>query len=236
MAWIYKITNTVNNSIYIGCTTRTLNNRFSQHRTRSKSGKYTQKLYNSMKKYGIENFTIEGIIECSDEEIYTLEEKYIKEYDSYNNGLNSSVGGEGFIGYTHTEEDLIKIKEHLLDIAEFRKDKSYEEIYGDRAEEEKEKRSEGLKNSWSNLSDEEREQRSIINTYGQLKNSKYDVDMIIEIRKMYESGLKPKKIFESIKDKYPQLLHSDIKPIIDKRRWNNIYKYSEQGNSKKDFN
>lgn len=68
------------------------------------------------------------------------------------------------------------------------------------------------------MSDEEREQRSIINTYGQLKNSKYDVDMIIEIRKMYESGLKPKKIFESIKDKYPQLLHSDIKPIIDKRR------------------
>lgn len=58
---IYKITNIITSKIYIGCTTKTIENRFLEHKSRSKSKKHNSKLYNSINKYGIDNFIIEEI-------------------------------------------------------------------------------------------------------------------------------------------------------------------------------
>lgn len=92
MASIYKITNQINGKIYIGETTRTINARWSQHKARAKLPEYTEYLYNAIKKYGIENFSIEELEKCSDEERFKIETEYIIKYRSY-------VGFEDCNGY-----------------------------------------------------------------------------------------------------------------------------------------
>jgi group I intron endonuclease len=95
MGVIYKITNKVNGKIYIGLTTVPLSERWKNH-CRS-VGRVHRPLYNSMSKYGIENFIIEEIDKCEDfEELGKLERHYIKLYDSTNPdiGYNMTCGGE----------------------------------------------------------------------------------------------------------------------------------------------
>ena len=65
MAFIYKITNTVNNKIYIGKTERDIKTRWEEH-LRHISIYPNIPLYRAMKKYGIEVFNVEQIEECPD--------------------------------------------------------------------------------------------------------------------------------------------------------------------------
>ena len=92
---IYKITNQINSKIYIGLTTCSLKERWNNHRHCVKSD--PRHLYCAMRKYGIENFTIEQIDETDNlEDLGKLEYKYIKQYNSRNPkiGYNLSAGGE----------------------------------------------------------------------------------------------------------------------------------------------
>lgn len=92
---IYKITNRINGKVYIGLTTESLQKRWKGHLQAYKS--CNRHLYQSMRKYGIENFTIEEIDNTdSFEELGKLERKYIKEYNSQNpeKGYNITSGGE----------------------------------------------------------------------------------------------------------------------------------------------
>jgi hypothetical protein len=61
-----------------------------------------------MNKHGVENFIIEEILNCEESEMFYLEIEFIKQFDSYNTGYNSTFGGEGCLGYKHSEETLIK--------------------------------------------------------------------------------------------------------------------------------
>lgn len=92
---IYKITNTVNNKVYIGVTTRTIEERFREHKSRIEE-RNNLHLYQAMKKYGSQNFNIE-LIDTAEttEEMFNKEKEYIKKYDSYYNGYNLTLGGEG---------------------------------------------------------------------------------------------------------------------------------------------
>ena len=56
---IYKITNKINGKVYIGQTIQCLKKRWSQHKSDSKKSNMT--IHKAMRKYGIENFTIEEI-------------------------------------------------------------------------------------------------------------------------------------------------------------------------------
>lgn len=106
MKIIYKITNQVNNKVYIGKTTRTIEERFKEHvcefRHFQKTNKcfkgYNSRLYPAMLKYGIDNFKIE-IIEflSDDEDINKKEKEYIKLFNSTDSkiGYNISEGGLG---------------------------------------------------------------------------------------------------------------------------------------------
>ena len=94
---IYKITNLINNKIYIGKTINTLNHRWWQHLNHAKNKKNSY-LYKSMNKYGYTNFKIEEIEKCNSEKELNKRERYwIKFYNSINKnlGYNSTFGGDG---------------------------------------------------------------------------------------------------------------------------------------------
>lgn len=88
---IYKITNKVNNKSYIGQTRYTLEFRWRQHQHK-KDNTY---FHNAIKKYGIENFNLEILEECSIENLDSREIYYISKYDTFKNGYNLTIGGDG---------------------------------------------------------------------------------------------------------------------------------------------
>jgi group I intron endonuclease len=100
MASVYKITNQIDGKVYIGETTRTIAARWSQHKSRAKKPEYTEYLYNAIRKYGIDNFTIEEITKCADEDRFKIETEYITQYRSWVgfedcNGYNLTLSQEG---------------------------------------------------------------------------------------------------------------------------------------------
>ena len=103
---IYKVTNKVNKKIYIGQTTRILKCRMREHINDQR--KYY--FHNALRKYGIDNFKWEIIERCdSKRELDEMEFHYIKQYDTFNGGYNLTFGGEGSVGYKHSEETLKKL-------------------------------------------------------------------------------------------------------------------------------
>lgn len=101
---IYKITNLVNNKIYIGKTVDDIYKRYERHWKDSmaealKKCKYVSHLHNAMYKLGRSKFKIECIeSNISDKNILAEREKYwIEFYKSYDNkiGYNLTKGGEG---------------------------------------------------------------------------------------------------------------------------------------------
>lgn len=97
---IYKVTNKINNKIYIGKTCTTLEKRKSEH---YREARYCEKwdikdnkFHKALLKYKYEDFIweIEDCTSKSEKELYNKEIFYIEKYDSFNNGYNSTIGGE----------------------------------------------------------------------------------------------------------------------------------------------
>jgi hypothetical protein len=115
LAFIYKITNTINGKIYVGKTEISIEKRFKEHCKDSKKIKNEKRpLYNAMRKYGVENFIIEKIEETNNP--IEREGYWIEYYDSFKNGYNATLGGDGknFINYDlviQTYEELKNQKE-----------------------------------------------------------------------------------------------------------------------------
>ncbi len=66
MAYVYVITNNINNKQYVGKTNFSLQKRFQEHiRDSKQQNKEHRPLYNAFNKYGIENFSIDVLEECS---------------------------------------------------------------------------------------------------------------------------------------------------------------------------
>lgn len=104
---VYKISNTINNKVYIGVTSRTIEERFKEHKYRIEE-RNSIHLYQAMKKYGTDKFYIELIDTASSkEEMFEKEKFYIKQYDSYYNGYNLTFGGEGGIKLSLDEQKII---------------------------------------------------------------------------------------------------------------------------------
>lgn len=117
---IYKITNLINNKIYIGKTTLTIEQRFKQHCDDSiRSIAENRRLYRAMNKYGKENFFIELIEECdssidSEREIY-----WINKFNSYHDGYNATLGGDGRNTFDYNEiEKLLRLNKTTKEIVE----------------------------------------------------------------------------------------------------------------------
>jgi len=110
---IYKLTSPSGKS-YIG---QTIDQR------RRKSNFYNINCYysghrldNAIKKYGVDSFTYEILIQIIEDsrdilrdKLDELEKYYIEKFDSYNNGYNMTLGGSGTKGCFHTEESRRKL-------------------------------------------------------------------------------------------------------------------------------
>lgn len=111
---IYKITNIINGKCYIGKSTESyFKKRIYRHR---KETSLTDTHFGrAIQKYGWDNFVVD-IIErnihaenINDREVY-----WIKYYDSFKNGYNSTLGGEGGNTYSKkSKEELDVIKEKI---------------------------------------------------------------------------------------------------------------------------
>lgn len=88
---IYKITNKVNGKSYIGQTRYTIEFRWRQHQHK-KDNTY---FHNAIHKYGIQNFNVEVLEECDVEKLNSREIFYIAKYNTFKEGYNLTIGGEG---------------------------------------------------------------------------------------------------------------------------------------------
>ena len=113
MGYIYKITNLINNKLYIGKTEleppekRWLEHKHDYQRRRNEK----RPLYSAMRKYGVENFKFEVLEKTKD--TIEREKYYINKYRTYVgfndcNGYNATLGGDGKCYLTVTDEDVIE--------------------------------------------------------------------------------------------------------------------------------
>lgn len=91
--YIYKITNHCNLKTYIGKTSKTIQERFNKHKYNAYKLNQKTYLYHAMRKYGIDNFTIEIVEIVSDSSSLNKKEKYWIE--NLNPDYNMTKGGDG---------------------------------------------------------------------------------------------------------------------------------------------
>jgi group I intron endonuclease len=138
MGYIYKITNKVDQKVYIGQTSRDLELRWKEHKKKGSNCKY---LKAAIENHGVENFKFELICISFDENLNDLEMFYIKKYNSLvplgynlrNGGNNGKLNEEtkkkiseslklnktkpinkSFLGRKHTEETKKLISNQLI--------------------------------------------------------------------------------------------------------------------------
>lgn len=98
---IYIIRNTINSKVYVGKTLKDINIRFREHihnayrKDENGDWLYKYKLYNAVRKHGADKFYIELIDEVDIDILSKTEIEYIAYFNSYEEGYNSTLGGDG---------------------------------------------------------------------------------------------------------------------------------------------
>ena len=110
---IYKITNDINNKVYIGQTTQQLKDRIHNYKEDIKNPKRSRPIIDAMKAFGFDKFHF-VILEDNIKDKQVLDEReiyYIKLYKSLitENGYNIELGGNS--NGKHSEETKRKIGE-----------------------------------------------------------------------------------------------------------------------------
>ena len=105
MAYIYSITNNINQKKYIGKTTQTNPyTRWKQHLQLARSKNNLQEnnsahsmpIVRAISKYGEDNFKFRVLEECTEESVNEREEHYIRKYNTADGfGYNCTYGGDG---------------------------------------------------------------------------------------------------------------------------------------------
>lgn len=111
---IYMVINLINNKKYIG-QSKNIKKRFQSHHLvdykNPNSCVYNTKFYQAIRKYGIENFQVEVLQLCDEKDLDDLEIYYIKKFDTFKNGYNSTEGGQFWSPNIHSTEVELKRKE-----------------------------------------------------------------------------------------------------------------------------
>lgn len=107
---VYCLENTINNKRYIGVTTRTLQKRFDEH---CKADSYIGK---AIRKHGAENFQ-KYVLDQADShaELCDLEIYYIQKYDTYHQGYNLTLGGDGVVKDIYLKVELNEKQKDFVD-------------------------------------------------------------------------------------------------------------------------
>ena len=115
--YVYLIENKINDKKYIGKTYLSIEQRWYQHCLDSKKAiNQSRPLYKAIQKYGIENFSITKIEYC--ENCEEREKYWISFYDSYHNGYNATLGGDGTKYFEYSDEEVISKFQELKTIKE----------------------------------------------------------------------------------------------------------------------
>ena len=118
IGYIYKIVNDINDKVYIGQTSETIEKRWARHKRSRNYKKYKHiHFYMALNKYGIDHFFVSEVMKISantkeelKKELNKWEKYYISEFNSFRNGYNSTEGGDGVMtGFRHTEESKKKM-------------------------------------------------------------------------------------------------------------------------------
>jgi group I intron endonuclease len=97
---IYRATNTITNKVYIGFTSETLSRRSSGHKRDALLEQSDAKFHKAIRKYGWDNFIFDVIYQAKEDlppkQSHTckvMEDYFINEYNSLEDGYNSAPGG-----------------------------------------------------------------------------------------------------------------------------------------------
>lgn len=124
MGYIYIITNKNNDKVYIGQTSRTIETRWKEHLlSYQDEAKRHYKLYAAMNKYGVDSFSIGKIEQCDFEKLNEREQYWISRFDSYNNGYNMTIGGDGT--QTICAEKIQELWDNGMAIADISRETGY---------------------------------------------------------------------------------------------------------------
>ena len=122
---IYCFTNLINHKQYIGSTVVPSNIRYNQHiynSTHTNAHQYEYPLYQAMRKYGLDNFKFEVLLEkeCEEEEIRDIEKEYIIKYNTLSpNGYNQTLDTKHPINSIQAYKKMSETKrENAKDVAE----------------------------------------------------------------------------------------------------------------------
>jgi len=111
---IYKATNKINGRMYIGQTIRSLERRKYMHINDALSKRNNMYFHKAIRKYGVDNFDWEIVTKCNSlEELNKVEIEMIKKYNTFENGYNLNVGGNGNAGFKPTGETKKRMSRSL---------------------------------------------------------------------------------------------------------------------------
>lgn len=199
MAFIYKITNDINGKFYIGFTSqKNPKLRFNQHLSSARSKKLNnQPIIRAIKKYGEDNFSFDILLEGDEDFLLKKEEPRLIE--ELKPEYNATFGGEGVLGYKHTE----KTKEIIKNLHIGKKE----------SEEHKNWRSMKIREGWENVSLDEK----VNYAKNYLEKSTQRIEIEVE-------GIKFKSINEAARwavDKYSIGRNTAIRYIKEGRSFSN---------------
>lgn len=113
MHFLYKITNQINNKVYIGQTID-VNDRWSAHKSKAKVEKPVQYISRAIAKYGVENFMFEVLATCkTQEDTDEIESILISQYNSRDKQYGYNVKPGGNVA-PHAEETKQKQREATI--------------------------------------------------------------------------------------------------------------------------
>lgn len=128
VAGIYMFRNKINDKKYIGQSVN-LYKRLRDHLSRIKRGESNKVLYRAIYKYGLENFeiTILSTFRPHDQlrqNLNLAEKIYIQFFDTYKNGYNSTLGGDGSTNCKWTKERKDHFQEYFKNNPDARRGKN----------------------------------------------------------------------------------------------------------------
>lgn len=117
IGYIYCATCLTTGKLYFGQTIRLVKERWERHIQESRSGS-NYKFHRAIRKYGEENFLVEEVMfveaptkETLKAKLDFIEMRLIRKFDTFRNGYNMTLGGEGQFGRIFSEESRRKMSE-----------------------------------------------------------------------------------------------------------------------------
>lgn len=108
---IYKATNKKSGKSYVGKTIESLSTRIYKHYSAAK--KHSHHFANALNKYDKKDWEWSILAEMPHKYLSEIEQLWIAGLNTYHNGYNSTLGGEGQVGFKHTEESKAKMSKAI---------------------------------------------------------------------------------------------------------------------------